>query len=77
MPEVRLLPSRQRTTAFAGPLPTREHRKIALSVEGEAASLTAAEEGTFLRANREAASMGLVEKPEPFWLEDSGIGGLR
>lgn len=27
---------------FTGPLPQREHRKIALSVEGEAAALTAA-----------------------------------
>lgn len=42
MPEVRLIPNRSRTLPFTGPLPTREHRKIALSVEGEAAALTAA-----------------------------------
>lgn len=42
MPEVRLLPSRQRTSRFTGPLPRREHRKIALSVEGESYALTAA-----------------------------------
>lgn len=42
MPEVRLIPNRSRTLPFTGPLPQREHRKIALSVEGEAAALTAA-----------------------------------
>lgn len=42
MPEVRLIPNRSRTLPFTGPLPQREHRKIALSVEGEAASLTSA-----------------------------------
>lgn len=73
MPEVRPIPNRSRTLAFTGPLPTREHRKIALSVEGEDALLgvkgadhskTAGEEAVSPRANREAASKVPVEYPQ-------------